>query len=632
MKTLNKSDYLRIGIIPLMLFSLYVSGQTITKNTASQIANTVCPGSTSYSASIPSNIGACKIKWTVTNGSINGADNQPDVSVNWSDTPGATAIIKVTFSGCESGNPNEGKSDSKSELILSVKDQAWGAYTSTVNIDYCTRAQVNLFVPHMYVQGTGGIAQPPQQEVVYSWTLPTGWREVGTNRTGNFGTFINAIAIEPSGCSLPGTVSVQGIINVPPIACGSAGPSSTATISLNGVSPLATVTVPQGYAGSIACNTAPVTFTALVSPSLGCVNSYSWTYPASWALVSQTSNTVSLRPSGAPADAGTIKATVNFTCGSSVSGIYNVPFINPVLTGPELVCSTVQFTLQNAPAAIANWSVTSYASSNSVSIDQNGFFTRVNSIYNGDATIIASLPCNNTSFYKTIWVGSPMLIGGTASTSYVWFDGTTNPDSWWNNVSPGNHTLSVYRYGKDNNGANTIVNFKNTRKTSSITYAPVYASSSSDVAQYTWFVVKYGDTYTIDISSSNACGSLGWRAVVTSTSNLPPPCNGCRSVTDPDPSPSATSLNLVAYPNPSATFLNVEFEQDSNNNTEEQQHEIEKNAFNTELFNQLGELLKTNQSKRGKISIDISTMPNGLYVLNISRDGELITKKIVIRH
>ena len=76
--------------------------------------NTVCPASaTSYSVSIPSNFGTCKIKWTVTNGVINGADNQQNVSVTWSDTPGATSIITVTFSGCASNNSNEGVTSSK---------------------------------------------------------------------------------------------------------------------------------------------------------------------------------------------------------------------------------------------------------------------------------------------------------------------------------------------------------------------------------------------------------------------------------------------------------------------------------------------------------------------------------------
>lgn len=136
---MNKN--LRLLIIPFILFGFYASGQTITKETTSIVAGTVCPTSqTDYKVSIPGNFGTCKIKWTVTNGTISGADNQQNVSVIWSDIPGATGIVTVTFSGCETGNPNEGASTPKSELILSVKNQSMGNYDPSVDIDWCTQA------------------------------------------------------------------------------------------------------------------------------------------------------------------------------------------------------------------------------------------------------------------------------------------------------------------------------------------------------------------------------------------------------------------------------------------------------------------------------------------------------------
>ena len=178
-----------------------LKAQTITKKTDPVVAGTVCPDVTLYSVSIPTNIGACKITWEATNGSINGRNDLKDVSVTWKDTPGATAILKVTFSGCESGNPNEGVSSSLSELILSVKGQAFSSSNSPVNVDYCNTKTVNIYVPHMWVQGTGGIAQPPLQEVVYSWTLPPGWYADGNV----YNTSINGITIHPTSCAVPGT-------------------------------------------------------------------------------------------------------------------------------------------------------------------------------------------------------------------------------------------------------------------------------------------------------------------------------------------------------------------------------------------------------------------------------------------
>jgi len=153
---------MKIQLTSLLILTLSSSvySQTITKKTSSPIAGTVCPGSTSYSVSIPSNIGICKIKWVPTNGVVNGGDDLKDVNINWNDTPGATAMLKVTFSSCEKDNPNEGVSSTLSELILSVKDQAWSSTNGPANIDYCNTKTVNITVPHMWVQGTGGIAQP----------------------------------------------------------------------------------------------------------------------------------------------------------------------------------------------------------------------------------------------------------------------------------------------------------------------------------------------------------------------------------------------------------------------------------------------------------------------------------------
>ena len=139
--------------------------QEIHKSGNTPVSETICPGeNTSYSVSLPSGFGACKINWSVTNGqrvSQNGASE----TIKWNDTPCAIGTVTATFSDC--GEDNEGDNGvtvSRSELILSVKNQSWNSYGTSVNIDYCTKSQVTIAVPRMYVQGTGGIAQPPLTE------------------------------------------------------------------------------------------------------------------------------------------------------------------------------------------------------------------------------------------------------------------------------------------------------------------------------------------------------------------------------------------------------------------------------------------------------------------------------------
>jgi hypothetical protein len=303
-----------------------VFSQTVTKTTITPVSNTVCPGvSTYYEVSVPSGFTACQISWSVTNGTrVVNPNDQRKVTVTWNDTPGAIGTITATFSSCGSGNEaNNGVTATKSELILSVNNQSWGSYGNTVSVDYCSNQQKIITVPKMYVQGTGGIAQPPLIEVHYYWTLPSGWREVGTNRTGSFGTPVNSVVIQPVACATRGNVTVQGVLNDASF-CPFANPSATATILLNSTNVNVNILPQSGYGGGSACNTTPVTFYA--NAPVGCVSSYTWAFPTSWTEIGRSGNSITLRPSGTPADSNPMKVTVNFSCGSSVeSGNYVPP-------------------------------------------------------------------------------------------------------------------------------------------------------------------------------------------------------------------------------------------------------------------------------------------------------------------
>lgn len=145
----------------ILLFSLFgietTFGQSVIRLTPSSISGATCPSiGIDYKVTVPSDCAACKIQWSATNGlpTIDQLD-QTKVSISWDDTPGAMGTVTATFSNCGQNNVNEGKTASLSELILSVKDQAFDSFTSSVNIPYCSTSQINLSVPHMYVTDTG---------------------------------------------------------------------------------------------------------------------------------------------------------------------------------------------------------------------------------------------------------------------------------------------------------------------------------------------------------------------------------------------------------------------------------------------------------------------------------------------
>ncbi len=619
-----------IFVVLLLSFTvLSISAQTVTKSFAGTVSGASCPSiGTQYEVTRPSGFTSCQITWSATNGTIPGSKNGTTVNVTWDDTPGSTGTVTATFSNCATGDSgNNGKTASLSELILSVKDQAWGSSNNPVTVDYCTPNRVNISVSHMYVQGTGGIAQPPLQEVVYQWTLPSGWREFGTGRTGTFGTYVNAIAIEPIGCSVPGTVSVQGIINVPPIACGSAGPSSTNTISLNGASPFATITVPQGYTGSRACDTNPVTFTALLSPSLGCVSGYSWTLPpgSGWTQVSQSGNTITLRPSGNSTDALPITATISLTCGSTLSGVLSVPFTNPTIGGPSLVCATETYSIQNAaPNPTIAWSTNTVG----LSINSSGVAARQNG-YSGSATVSATV-CGIAATPKVVFVGTPL-----ADNSTLLWTGTrgVNPVQ----LTPGNtyifrgdYVLGAASYtwvlpsGFTALGGNTTT-----------TNPSIYITTSS-----------VSGTYTLYCSATNSCGSNYTHSLTINNGSTGGGGTGCppgvRPPCKPGPGPLrvATSddavfpetafalTNPVVYPNPTNRNFTVSLVQEEDKSIEGTLDA----PVQLVLYNLLQQVVYQANTVKSIVTIPAENLPSEIYYLSIAYKKEVIRQRVAVVH
>ncbi|HRJ82924.1 MAG TPA: T9SS type A sorting domain-containing protein [Cyclobacteriaceae bacterium] len=410
------------SLIGLLLYSSLLYSQTITKTTSSVVSGTVCPVSaTWYEVSVPSGLTSCQINWSATNGTATkDPNNQRKAKVVWNDTPGASGTVTATFVNCSNESKN-GTTANKTELILSVKNQAWGSYGTSVNVDYCTKAQVYLTVPRMFVQGTGGIAQPPRVEVAYAWTLPAGWKEVGTGRTGFFGTPTNFITIEPIDCSKPGNVTVYGTLDGAGPFCNLAAPSATATINLNGLNPAVAIGPQPGYTGGTICDITPVNFTASMNAVFGCVTGYKWEFPSSWkwrdpadgqlksSPITTATNSISLTPDGSANISQPIKVSALFACGSQVSsGSYVPPFKKPKILGTPLVCTTNTFTLQNVNSLPVTWS-----SSNNLglTINASGVATRVNN-FNGAVTITATLggSCNPPFVLrKSVWVGIPTI-------------------------------------------------------------------------------------------------------------------------------------------------------------------------------------------------------------------------------
>lgn len=575
----------------LMLVSLGALGQTVTKRLPSPVTGSTCPSiGIEYQVSVPTDFGGCQITWSAINGAaIQNQSDKTKVTMTWSDIPGAKGKVTATFSGC--GNGNDGKTASLEELILSVNGQAWGSFGNLVNIDFCTPPQILVTVPRMFVPGTGGVAQPPLTEVVYSWTLPAGWKDIGSGNTGSVFTAVNFINIVPTQCAFPGVVKVVGIIND---KCGSAKPSAAANITLNGVSPIVTAGPQQGYLGGTLCNTTPVTFFATTNFALGCISSYEWTF-SSWTLVSQSGNSITLRPSGAATDQSIITAKVNFSCGSVISGSFTPAFTPPAISGDDLVCTTKQYVLQDSPNATPVWST-----SNNVVLTINpttGLASRVGG--NGFVNVIATFSCTSpaTVIAKSVWVGYPGQPGSVS--------GNTAPS-----------VGGIYQY--------------------------ICSSPPQNAAYYNWTLPFYGNPVwsqsggningIIDTLVPNLIvgSSSGWvqafgvnecgNGAVSKLRVFPVAGGGGGGI-----------QQIIAYPNPAQKDLTVEDISSSTNAPTIASAENTTQDFLATLFNDQNQEVKSGKSKKGKISFDLHDLRNGFYYLNIQRGEELSSQQIQIK-
>ena len=138
-------------LFPFLLVFTLINWQSIIAQSStptfshptSLIAGTICPGiEIWYTISIPTGYSTCTVNFDVTNGS-KGQQVGNTIAITWDDKPGQKGKITATF-GCT--NQHNGESYSLEELILSVKDQAWDSYGTSINVDYCNPGTINVFM------------------------------------------------------------------------------------------------------------------------------------------------------------------------------------------------------------------------------------------------------------------------------------------------------------------------------------------------------------------------------------------------------------------------------------------------------------------------------------------------------
>ena len=369
-----KTTLLLICMVTLCGFILNAQSNqpTITATTSS--TQLVCPGDfVEYTVSFPSGYSGCQLSWTIKKGSGNfaagySASSSPTTRIIWQDSKPniieAEVLVKYRPNSGGSCSSPEEITLSHTNILRSVLQESLTDVGTSAEVPYCaTQPVVTLSVGVMNIKNTGGAGQPPLTEVErYEWTIPAGWKEVGTTNTGTFYTPMRIIQIEPTNpngmCSEGGEVKIRGVAGGANNCIGLPfSVSNQATIQLNRT-PAFSLSAPQGYQGQFCGNRDPVVFTAT---SINCAATYNWTYPPDWDGPAQTStNSTSVTP----ADTGG-QVTVSVTNGTcNINRSFTVGYFDPALATPVFTSNSAMVLCSNGTGPVQIQSIQEAATYN----------------------------------------------------------------------------------------------------------------------------------------------------------------------------------------------------------------------------------------------------------------------------
>lgn len=257
----------------------------------------------------------------------------------------------------------------------------------------------------------------------------------------------------------------------------------------------------------------------------------------------------------------------------------------PIVNGPNQVCSNSTFTLHNAPIDLSiNWNIVegaSLLSSQTSGNGKNAIVSVSNPFVSGQVKIrftIAGL-CTNKVIEKTFWVGRPQASGAISGGTYVYT----------------NH------------------------------YIPYSITPVTGAVSYNW-QLPYGWT-----GGGNGLGNSIYVTVGPSSGNvMVTPVNECGQ--GPSSSLYVTVINcptcreVQISPNPASEYLSInpldnKFDNEENFNLKEYQ-----------IYDLNGKLLKSAKErfKVSPVTIEVSDLPKGLYLIHLVFEEGIVVKKVII--
>jgi hypothetical protein len=481
---------------------------------------------------------------------------------------------------------------------------------------FCNVSNIRVRVDVVFLLNTGGTTGITQQRADgYEWTLPAGWKYNGS-ATSPVTTVEEFIDVTPDDGCKGGNISVKAYVS-----CTSGKKySSSTSLSLN--RQIGTfLGVPSGYTGPKCANVAPVLFTAT---PLTCANNYRWTATGTQWKDSQGSlgpwntatNTIALTPMGNSTDQGVIAVDITLSCGSVITQTYSAVYTDPAPPTPFIQKSSSN----NEICAGETWTFTC--------TPQGGFpsnygfdWVASNGLLVNGSPATTNSPVHTTTNTVTVSATSssfgPVAVG-------VRLNNTQCTPSAYSSLSTqaGPYSNSQFSIsGPSVTCPNTTPSFLSTLIDPSITnYQWGWSGFSSASGQGTPYLTAYagpGFTFgTLTLRLGNRCGLTGTPAIKNVSK---PYCSG--------------GYGFALSPNPTGDVLSISTVDELSQIAITEQELPEKiDETTVTVVNSKSRVVASGNLKKGTLNLDVSNLPNGLYIVRINEQGKLTTKQVIIKH
>lgn len=377
------------------------------------------------------------------------------------------------------------------------------------------------------------------------------------------------------------------------------GQSGTLTATVNGVQIRKSFTacdIPLNGPSTL-CTT-PATYTL----SFGTATSWTVQPASAFSLTSQNSTSAVVKALNYNGASGTLTAIVG---GASVTKSLQSCFLIPSISGPSSFCSSssATFTVTNAPAGYT-WS----SSSNLALVSTSGNAASFLANANGSAWVAIQVADTEVA-RRNVTVGMQAgSIVGPFDLSCNCLMGVEGPGVYQFYAAdvPSNLTATQFRW-------------ELTRASISI-FLGLYAGKNPVIG------FGGGDIYTLKMQWQGECGFSPY-AVRTIYASGPPDNDDGRI------------LALSAYPNPASSTLYIEPAGELQATLQSQQFQQSSlssaDVYRVQLVAIYGAVVlnQTISSFNGVLPLNVSTIPDGLYVLVLTRNNTVIhTENILIQH